>query len=181
MARPVLFVAALSLASPLAGQDRPPLEIGMDGGLIVDMPEFGDNASQISFPFGRARVAFAVAERGQVETMFWFSHRSEGDVSTTTASVFPAFQYSPNGAETRGWFVKAGAGLTFADVDSDLIDAGDTRFAIGGGVGYRRPVAEAIQLRFEGGVRHLFESDLFGASNQLELLIGISVFARGDG
>jgi hypothetical protein len=176
--RALLVALVVLAAAPAAGSAQAgSIEIGVDGGIQLLLPEERDNVTTFFAPGNWIRFAFGASSNVGIETEVGFTHSTSDDNSATGLHLFPSIVYniSPDWGET--WFVRGGAGLTFSDVDTAFGDVGSTQFGIGGGVGARLPVTDAFSIRLEGAVEHWFEDDDDReAFNLLQFLVGFSFF-----
>ena len=179
--RTALFVmVALGLGlSSVSAQDRP-IEIGVDGGFQFTLPEDGENSTSIFLPAGWLRVGFFVSDRVELESLLGFSHFSMEDYSSTQFQLMPYLAYHFKSYDEGGPlpYVRVGAGLAFEDYSGESVDAGETRFGVGVGLGVKFPMTDRLRFRVEGAFDHWFETDDYQGFNLIQILVGFSFFTK---
>jgi hypothetical protein len=155
----------LLLPAPTAAQSAGATEFGVDLGLSVTDPDFGDNLTMLSIPVGTLRVGFHVSDAVSVEPRVSFNYAASDGDDVSVLDLTGALLY----AVTESFYVFGEAGFI-------RVSAGDSESEgqFGGGIGFRKAVDDDFGLRFEFGALVIDETTIFGAK------AGLSFFRGGD-
>ena len=167
-----LLVAFLLVPTATSAQ----VELGIDGGLTVDIPDIdgADNLNTISFPASWLRVGFGAMEMISVETMLAFQRLSEGDASASSILLMPGVNVALG---ESGFYVRGEVGLQRASFDFDGNGDSQTQFGLGAAAGLKKAIADGpIAFRLEGGLAKWLEKEEDGVPGytSIRILMGIS-------
>ena len=185
MRRPLLKITAITLAVSLglaAGAEaQRPIELGVDG-TIARVTSDGGDFTTIAVPLGRVRAGFYLSDLVSLEPSLGFNW-VDTDVGSATSLTLGAgllYHFKADPAVVRP-FIEGNVQMAYQkvsfDADPDL-DASDTQFAVGGGVGVKVPMVSRMDLRLEAFVQHAFESDAALSSTTFGALFGFSFYTR---
>lgn len=171
----VLGFIALVLTATTADAQKSiprPIELGMDGGISVGFDN--PNVTTVSLPVQALRVGFFMNDNISLEPRFNFNSVSGGGVSVRSYALELGALYHLGGyRKGSGLYVRPFAGI--AGVGGDLGSGSDA--FLGAGVGVKLPFANRrLATRLEANVGHAFTD--VGGSNNLGLLLGVSLFHR---
>lgn len=175
--RLVVVAALVGFPVALAAQDA--VEIGVAGGLQINMIDAGETFTVTQFGIpgsgassGGASVYLSIFASPQIiiEPQLGISYtKPEGDDAIWSFAFAPqlAYLFSPgaNGSAYAG-----------VNVALDYLGAAGesaSQFGLGAALGYRLRVQDRLGLRFEGRFRRFFENDDFFAVNEISFLVGI--------
>lgn len=174
--RSMIAVAALALlAAPVTAQRAGQHEVGVDVGAALDKPEGGDARLVVASPVD-VRFGFPTRTRLMWEPRLTLQYDSDGGVPSgaqwvLTPGVSALYAVTPGG-HASGMYLTGGAGLALADGGAES----DASVAVGGGIGWRRPVG-AGALRYELGIRYRTRNTVLGpATTSFGGRIGLSLW-----
>ena len=164
-----LGLFGLLLVPSLSAQDGG-VELGIDAGFTISIPDEGDNLTSLSVPLQRLRAGFFLSDAMALEPAIAFNVLSGGGSTLTTISASASLLYHLSTDPTASRiYVRGGAGIVYIDADGSA-----SQFGIEGGLGVKT-AGEPIFLRFEGVFGYNFENDDFQSSIDIGALAGISV------
>lgn len=176
MKRLSTLLLLLGLPAALHAQDGRPIELGLDAGVSVMIPDGGgDNVTSAGIPASRFRVGFFVSDIVALEPTLGFALVSSGGETVTAAEFIFAglFHFTADPSRPRAYF-RAGGGLSFVDV----FDENDTQFGALGGIGVKLPAGDQFAVRIEGNFGRTFASSDRTAASTIQILVGFSFFTE---
>lgn len=176
-----LLIAALGLLFiPGRGSagERPGLELGLDGGLVVSsIDDVHDNVTQLAFPFQRFRIGVMPSETAGIESAVSLNYLDAGSSTITTYGLgFSLILNLVTGQSSAIPFVRAG--WTFEAFDTNLTDS-MIQYGLGWGLGVKIPAMEQLAIRMELAASRFIENDDFRARWDFAGLFGISLLTIG--
>ena len=174
VAAAALAFAALPAKTYAQANAPRPVEIGVDGGIIIGL---GDNSgTEIDIPAQALRVGFPISPRSSIEPRLGLRVFS-GNGDTSTLYHFElGWLYHFGSSKYPGAYQRAGAYVRpFIGLAGFSGDGSSTSGVVGAGLGYKIPIIARLSSRFEANFAHSF-GDTSG--NQLGLLAGLSFFTR---
>lgn len=154
---------------------RLPVELGVDVGVAIGIPDDGETSISIGLPAQRFRVGFFASERVSIEPSLGIDFVNVSDVTLTTISFHTGFLYhfSSQRNKPRGYF-QIGGGLDYLNLEG--FDA--IQFSVGGGIGGKFPVGSQFAVRLEADYLRAFENDDVAAGNVILGFLGFSFFTN---
>ena len=188
--RIALLAACVALSAGQAqAQTKGAAEIGFDFGInygITDSrdtpfgPVDNDNITSVGVPasdFGallqNVRVGCYVTKTSEIETAFGLSLVDVGGDSFWQLGLGVDYMYNFASHRSRP-FVRVGPTVSILHSG----DTTDSQVGVGAGGGVRTPIADRLDLRFEGGFNRVFETDDRLGRWDLLFSIGISFFTK---
>jgi len=185
----LIVVCLASFAGSARAQTKGAAEIGFDFGLnygITDAVEtpFGtfdtDNITSVGVPsqdFGallqNVRVGCYVSNTSEIETAFGFSLVDVGGSSLWQLGLGLDYVHNFSAHTTRP-FIRLGPTVSILHSD----DVSDSQAGVGAGGGVRTPIADRLDLRFEGGFNRVFKTDERVGRWDLLFSVGLSFFSK---
>ncbi len=177
-----LALVGLLLASPAVafGQDRPLVEIGTSGAISIVSQHGADNTVSIGLPYqglGSPTIYFSFfpSERIVVEPEVSLRYLANGGNNANTVAMIGHLDYLFRGATEGSGYVSAQAGFLRLSASSNSA----TAYAVGGGVGYRAPVAGVLAVSVEGRYRRWTGKTAVGeAMNELAVVVSLGALVK---
>lgn len=165
-----LAAALLLLPAICAAQSRP-IEFGVDAAL--DYRVNSPHVTTIGVPIQDLRIGVGVSDNISIEPRLSFNYlKVEGSSSIWTAGLGAGLLLHLNEMQ-NGVYLRPFVGY-------DHIDAGGSsasQFNAGGGVGIKTGTGGVVG-RLEAAYAHAFKNNDFSASDDVVLLLGISLFTK---
>jgi hypothetical protein len=170
------LVLLLGLPAALHAQGGRPIELGLDAGLSITIPDGGgDNITAVGIPASRFRVGFFVSDVFEIEPSLSLALVSVGGETASEVGLQLGFVFhsKPSRDQPQAFF-QVGGGFDYLNIAG----FSDVQFGVGAGVGGKFPVGDDFAVRVEADYIRGFESDNFVAAHTIQALIGFSFFTN---
>jgi hypothetical protein len=159
-----------------AAAQSPDVEMGIDAGVTISIPDDGDNTTTVDVPFGRFRFGTYASDRTLVELGLGFRliDVSGETVSSGNGEVSVSYHFTGDATHARAYLIVGGGGR-FVHVDDDTTGQG---FVLGG-LGVKLPIRRVVGIRLETDYLRTFETSRLDAAHELRFLIGTSFYLGG--
>ena len=171
-----LLLTTLALQTLAAGglSAQGQVEVGFDGGVVIDGDGTDAEALTIALPLESIRMGFHLGRSFSLEMSLGGSRVKVLDAPSTTRTslgfgVSGLYHFGPDIDQVR-FHVLAGVPWRYRSVSDDSDSLSDSEFGVSAGVGLTLPFAEAWAMRLQS--RAVGWS---GSETQLAFLIGLSL------
>jgi hypothetical protein len=169
--RRISLAAALLLLPAICAAQSRPVEFGLDAAL--DYRVNSPHVTTIGVPIQDLRVGFGISDNISIEPRLSFNYlKVEGSSSIWTAGLGGGLLFHLNTIR-NGVYLRPFVGWDHIDVGGSSA----SQFNAGAGVGIKTGTGGVVG-RFEAGYAHAFKNNDFSASDDVVLLLGISLFSK---
>ncbi len=165
-----LAAALVAIPTLLAAQGKP-IELGVDAGLTYRSNS--PHVTTIGIPIQDLRVGIGVTDKISIEPRGSLNYvKVQNTKSASEIEIGAGLLYHLKGLK-EGIYIRP-------FVSYDHISSGGSsasQFTAGGGIGYKAGTGGVVG-RFEAGYAHAFETNTLAKSDNIIVLLGLSVFTK---
>jgi hypothetical protein len=165
-----LAAAMVAIPTLLAAQNRP-IELGVDAGITYRSNS--PHVTTIGIPIQDLRIGIGVSDKISIEPRASFNYlKVQNTKASSQIEVGAGLLYHLNTLKS-GIYIRPFASYNHIDAGG----ATASQFTAGGGIGYKAGTGGVVG-RFEAGYAHAFETNTLAKSDNIIVLLGLSVFTK---